>query len=99
MIDIDNHNKDILHEIMIKKDTLLYKIINEDKTMVNSRHKSSINGTKYIINAVSEDDVIEAIEIPKLKFYLGLQWHPENLYDIDINSKKVFDYFINVCRN
>ena len=33
------------------------------------------------------------------KFYLGLQWHPENMYDEDINAKKIFDYFIKVCHD
>ena len=39
MIDIPNHLINSLHEINIKKDTLLYKIIKKDKILVNSRHK------------------------------------------------------------
>ena len=99
MIDIKDHNKNELHEINIDTNTLLYKIINKDKILVNSRHKSSITNTKEKICAISLDNAIEAIEISNLKFYLGLQWHPENLYDIDNNSKKIFDYFIKICCN
>lgn len=99
LIDIPNHKINSLHEINIIKDTLLHKIIKKDRILVNSRHKSAINKTDYTINGVSKDNIIESIEDPTKKFFLGLQWHPENLYKIDNNSQKIFDYFINICNN
>ena len=99
LIDIPNHHINSLHEIQIKKNTLLYKILKKDKTLVNSRHRSAIRNTNYKINSISKDNIIETIEDSNQKFYLGLQWHPENLYDIDPNSKKIFDYFIKICKN
>lgn len=99
LIDIPNHKINSLHEINIIKDTLLHKIIKKDRILVNSRHKSAINKTEYTINGVSKDNIIESIEDPTKKFFLGLQWHPENLYKIDNNSQKIFDYFVNICNN
>ena len=99
MINIDNHKINRLHEVKIIKDTLLYRIIKKEKILVNSRHKSSINNSKYKINAISKENVIEAIEIPNKRFFLGIQWHLENMYMIDINSRKIFDYFIKICNN
>lgn len=99
LVDIPNHKINLLHEINIKKDTLLHKIIKKDKILVNSRHKSAIKNTNYLISSISKDNIIESIEDPKQSFFLGLQWHPENLYQLDSNSKKIFDYFIKVCNN
>ena len=99
LIDIPNHHINSLHEIKINKNTLLYKIIKKEKILVNSRHHSSIKNTNYVISSISEDNIIESIEDPNHKFFLGIQWHPENLYDIDPNSKKLFDYFIKICKN
>jgi putative glutamine amidotransferase len=99
MIDIKNHHLNSLHEIRIKKNTLLYKILKKEKILVNSRHRSSIKNTKYKVSSISKDNVIESIEDSNQKFYIGIQWHPENLYDIDSNSKKIFDYFIKMCQN
>jgi len=99
MIDIPNHHLNSLHEINIKKNTLLYKVLKKEKILVNSRHKSSIKNTEYKISSISKDNIIESIEDNKHKFFLGLQWHPENLYDIDSNSKKIFDYFVKMCKN
>ena len=98
LMDIPNHNINSLHEIKIIKDTLLYKILKKDKILVNSRHNSAISNTKYLVGSIS-NNVIESIEDPNQKFFLGIQWHPENLYSIDSNSRKLFDYFIKACDN
>ena len=86
-----------VHNVLIDKKSLLYSILNKDIISVNSRHKSVIKNTSDLVCAYS-DDVIEAIEDCNKKFYLGLQWHPENLYNTDINSRKIFDYFVSVCK-
>lgn len=97
--DIPNHHINSLHEVNIIKNTLLYKILKKDKILVNSRHNSAINKTNYLVSSISSNNVIESIEDPKQTFFLGIQWHPENLYNIDSNSRKIFDYFIKVCNN
>ena len=99
LIDIPNHHINSLHEVNIVKNTLLYKILKKDKILVNSRHNSSLINSNYLISSISKDNIIESLEIPNHIFFLGLQWHPENLYDIDPNSKKIFDYFIKICKN
>ena len=94
-----NHKNDCLHEVTIKENSLLYKILGITKTIVNSRHKDAVLTTKLDISAISKDNIIEAIEDSHLTFFLGLQWHPENMYDKDLNSKKIFDYFIKICND
>lgn len=99
LTNIPNHYINYLHEIRIIKNTLLYKILKKEKILVNSRHNSAINTTNYKISSISKDNIIESCEDSNCNFFLGLQWHPENLYDIDSNSKKLFDYFIKICQN
>lgn len=92
-----NNNKKYVHKILIEKKSLLFKILNKIEINVNSRHKSAIKNPKIKISAISEDNIIEAIENENRTFFLGVQWHPENLYETDDNSKKLFKYFINIC--
>lgn len=99
LIDIPDHHINSLHEINIKKDTILYKILKKEKILVNSRHNSSLINSNYSVSSTSKDNIIESLESSQNKFFLGLQWHPENLYKIDRNSKKIFDYFIKICKN
>lgn len=82
-----------VHNIIIKKDSLLYKIIGEEKIKVNSRHRNRIPYTNLDCVAYSEDNILEAIEDKNKKFFMGVQWHPESLME-DVYSNKLFDYFI-----
>lgn len=94
-IEVKNHyskNK-YVHKVQINKDSKLYKILNKAEIIVNSRHNTAIPYTNIKISAKSEDNVIEAIEIPNLKFFMGLQWHPESINDN--NSYQIFKTFIN----
>ena len=99
IFDINNHKISSMHEVNINKDSLLYKIMGCEKTMVNSRHKSAVKKTNLFISSRSNDKIIESVEDKTKKFFIGLQWHPENLYNSDLNSKKIFDYFIKACNN
>lgn len=99
LFDVNNHLENVLHEIIIDKNSLLYRIIGKDKILVNSRHKSMINDTDLFVSSKSMDNVIESIEDNTKKFFLGVQWHPENMYDNDKNARKIFDYFIKMCHH
>lgn len=99
-----NHNQDnydlLTHKVIVNKDSCLYKILEKDEIMVNSFHRYHGNSNKYFnVSANSEDGYIEAIELKDKKFIMGVQWHPEISYDFDDNSKKIIDYFINICKD
>lgn len=88
---VQNHlSSDLyVHEVNILENTKLYEILNKKTIMINSRHKEAIKGIKY--SAISNDNVIEAIEDKNKKFFIGVQWHPESI--MDNNSKKIFEAF------
>lgn len=95
-INIDNHasQDEYVHKIKINKESLLYKILKKEEIMVNSRHHSAIPYTSMLVSARSIDNIIEAVEIPNHKFFLGVEWHPESLNDN--NSYRIFQYFIDI---
>lgn len=85
----------VSHYVSIEQDSLLFEILKETSAGVNSFHHQGIktvgNGLK--ISAKSKDGVIEAIELGGTAFVLGLQWHPEQMYD-SAEQKKIFTAFI-----
>lgn len=85
------------HEIEILESTLLHKITNSTKSMVNSTHHQAAKklGNDIIASAYASDGIIEAIEHTNHKFCLGVQWHPEYLTTEDDN--KIFQAFIRAC--
>lgn len=87
-----------VHKCTIK-DGKLKEILEVDTIKVNSRHNYHITEKDcFHIDAYSEDGLIEAISIPNHRFALGVQWHPENMYEYDLHMKKIFDAFINECK-
>lgn len=72
------------HAIEIKRDTLLFNLLATPVFRVNSFHHQMIAKTAdgFIISARAGDGVIEAIErIDKNSFAMGVQFHPENMWD------------------
>ena len=90
-----NSRDEVSHEISIKRNSKLYKIVKSKKIEVNSAHHQSVNtlGKDFISSASSSDGIIEAIEHIKHPWCLGLQWHPEFLItksDNDIIKDFIF---------
>ena len=48
--------------------------------------------------AVSEDGLVEAVELPEKRFVWAVQWHPEFSYRVDDNSKLIFREFVKHCQ-
>ncbi|MBQ9019346.1 MAG: gamma-glutamyl-gamma-aminobutyrate hydrolase family protein [Bacilli bacterium] len=93
------NDDDLSHSVIVNKDSYLYKILEKDEIMVNSFHRYHVSENSYFnVSSRSEDNYIEAIEMKNKKFIMGVQWHPEISYNFDDNSKKIIDYFINICK-
>jgi putative glutamine amidotransferase len=71
------------HNINIKRDSLLYRIIGKETIEVNSIHHQCVKktGKGFVVSAESDDGIIECIEYPGKRFVLGVQWHPEIIHD------------------
>lgn len=93
---VDHQIKELFaHEIEIAKDSRLYSILENERFLVNSKHRCNILKTnKFDIVGYSDDGIIEAIERKDKKFALGLQWHPEIIFEECIEARKIFEAFI-----
>lgn len=94
LVKVNNHyTLTNTHKININKNSILYNLFGK-QINVNSRHLYKLEKvTKpFIISAYSDDNTIEAIEfIDKDQFILGVQWHPEDMTDMNC----LYDTFIN----
>lgn len=86
------------HEIQIKEDSLLYKILRRKRYSVNTSHHQAIKDLAHGLRvaATAADGIIEAIEDPQTNFFLGVQWHPETMKD-DTTSLELLKAFIEQC--
>lgn len=88
------------HYVNVCKDTLLHNIVKLDKIMVNSYHHQVIRTVAkgLEITGYSNDGYTEAVTMREYPFFLGVQWHPEELYEGDKTSQLIFQTFIQACQ-
>ncbi len=88
-----------VHEVTIKDDSKLFKLLGKSSIRVNSYHHQAIKdiGEDLKIMAISEDGLTEAVEMPDKRFVWAVQWHPEFSFRSDENSMKIFEEFIGNC--
>jgi putative glutamine amidotransferase len=67
------------HDVILSKNTRLHSLLKMERFAVNSAHREAIitMPDTLVVNAVSEDGIIEGIEVPGKRFAIGVQWHPE----------------------
>jgi putative glutamine amidotransferase len=86
------------HEVAIRAETLLGRIVGKPRMAVNSAHHQAVErpGEGAVVNAVAPDGVVEGVEHPGYRFALGVQWHPE--YAVDPADPLIFRAFVEACR-
>lgn len=74
----ENREK-LQHGITIDPKSKLFSIMKKETMKVNSNHTAGIKSVPSTlkISARATDGVIEAIEAPNKRFFIGVMWHPE----------------------
>lgn len=93
-----NDKRDELqHGITIKKDSKLYQVLNTTFMQVNSNHNAGLNkvATPFMVSAHATDGVIEGIEDPNKRFFIGVIWHPE--FHLTQEEGKLWQAFVDAA--
>ena len=88
------------HSVTIESGTKLHSIMECEVINVNSTHHQSVKevGRGFVVNARSDDGVIEGIESVHHRYVMGVQWHPEFLYQKEKRFRRLFETFVQSCR-
>ena len=88
------------HAVKVSPKSLLGRIVKTGTMRVNSSHHQSVKDVAPSLNAsaVAPDGIIEAIESPSERFLLGVQWHPEFLFDHHRLHRRLFEAFLAAAR-
>jgi len=81
----------IAHSVRIAAGSQLAGLTEVDLTGVNSRHHQAVKdpGQGLVAVAWAPDGVIEGLEMPGY-WAVGVQWHPENLFDTSPAARGLF---------
>ena len=87
------------HDVLIEANTRLGGILGAQELNVNSSHHQAIKdvGDGLRITAQAPDGVIEGLEDPSHPFYVGVQWHPEDMAG-ETSAASLFGAFVEAAR-
>lgn len=87
------------HTVQVVPGTLLASLTENSVLKVNSMHHQAVRRVApgLTVSAYAANHLIEAIEKPEYPYLLGVQWHPEYLWESDPVGKKIFDTFVGAC--
>lgn len=85
------------HRVRILKGTQLHQIIGAEELQVNSAHHQAARDVPVgvVVSAIADDGVIEAIEDPRHRFCIGVQWHPE--FEISDGDRRLTAAFVDAA--
>lgn len=88
------------HTVVLTEGSLLARISESSSIKVNSMHHQAVKDLApgLIASAYSTDYLIEALEMPDYPFFIGVQWHPEYLWEKNKEAFRLFQTFVNACK-
>ena len=80
--------------------TLLARLTGCETLQVNSMHHQACRKIAPGLTACGHaaGGLTEAIEKPDYPFFLGVQWHPEYLWEQDPAMRQLFEAFVKAAR-
>lgn len=93
----DRDPRDLLvHGLDVERDSLLAQTLGTTTIQVNSLHHQAIRDLGSTLRAVghSPDGLIEGVEVPSLRFALGIQCHPEELTKKEPWAARLFERLV-----
>jgi len=87
------------HEVAIDGGTRLAAILGARELDVNSSHHQAIKdvGSGLRVTAHAPDGIVEGLEDPRHPFYVGVQWHPEDMNG-EASASAIFGAFVEAAR-
>ena len=84
------------HKVEVQPGTLLEQLTGCNTLNVNSMHHQACRklAPGLVACGHASGDLIEAVEKPDYPFFLGVQWHPEYLWEQDPAIRQIFEAFV-----
>jgi putative glutamine amidotransferase len=85
------------HVVRVEPASWLRSVLGAEQVPVNSRHHQAVaDPGSARVTARTADGIVEAVELPRARFALGVQWHPESM-DAG-HHKQLFGAFVRACQ-
>lgn len=92
--------EDPIHAVAIERDSLIGDIFDATTIGANSAHHQSLKRVAPGLRVVGRtgDGSIEVVEHPDKRFVLGVQWHPEKMFQVHTEHLRLFAGLVEEAR-
>jgi putative glutamine amidotransferase len=89
----------VRHDVIIEQGTKLASIVPAAELNVNSSHHQAVGAVAdgLRVTAHAPDGIVEGLEDPWHPFYVGVQWHPEDMTG-EGSASTLFGAFVDAAR-
>jgi len=87
------------HLVQVQQGSLLARTLGVSTSILtNTYHHQAVDenalGPGLHISARAADGIVEALELPGHPFFLGVQWHPERLFELPVEHRNLFQALV-----
>lgn len=97
-------NNPVLHEVSLLPGSRLAGIIGGTALAVNTYHHQGVDiptlapGMRVsALSAAPDEWLVEAYESPSHRWVVGVQWHPERIFELPDGHRRLWESFIAAC--
>ncbi|HHZ12336.1 MAG TPA: gamma-glutamyl-gamma-aminobutyrate hydrolase family protein [Clostridiales bacterium] len=89
------------HVVELAKGSRLAELLRNERIRTNSFHHQAVREPAdcFRVTARCDDGVVEGIESPSHTFAVGVQWHPERMWEKDERMLGLFNGLVDAARN
>ncbi len=89
----------VAHTVRVEPGTHIAQIIGPGELEVNSFHHQALKriADGLVVTSRSPDGVVESVELPGKRYYIGVQWHPEEMAADREDMMRLFCIFVEAC--
>lgn len=94
-----NPENRVRHDVRVEPGTRFASIVPERELNVNSSHHQAVGtlADGLRVTAHAPDGIVEGLEDPEHRFYVGVQWHPEDMNG-EGSAHALFQAFVAAAR-
>ena len=92
----------VTHAVRIEPQSLLARVVGDERTLLtNTFHHQAARDVApgLAVSATAPDGTVEALEAPRSRFVLGVQWHPEDLVPARAAHRRLFRALVDAARS
>jgi putative glutamine amidotransferase len=86
----------VMHDVCVEPNCKLASVIGAGNVGTNSFHHQALGriGESLVITSRAPDGIIESVEAPDRRWFIGVQWHPEEMTAGRADMMALFQSFV-----